>query len=280
MLCLLVCVQVLGELLELQFHLLIFSGPLIAAQLLLKGYLITQGAIVVFLFLAWLLLTLFRTTHDIPPTANLHELNPLTEFKHWLTLSHHIWPILIISLVLGFIDSTFWTVGTVWTVKLSQINPWGTWLLSFYLLPFICIGFPLANLKIEHGKKKLAEKFLGISGLFFAGMALHENLSWQLAMVALASSALAVCYPMLQGAYSDLIARMGKEKKEMIGLTSSATNISYVIWPTIAGLISLKVGERLTFSYLGMGIIVVSIILLLVTPKKLELPQKEIKTWN
>lgn len=257
-----------------------FFGPLVAAQLLMKGYLITQGAIVVFLFFAWVLLVITKSFHDTAPVADLTKLNPITEIKHWLTLSEHIWPVLIISLLLGFVDSTFWTVGAVWTEKLAQTNPWGGWLLSFYLLPFILIGLPVARMGIEVGKKKLAEKYLGIAGIMFILMAVNENLGWQIAMVAAASSALAVCYPMLEGVYSDIIARMRQEKKEMIGLTSSVTNISYIIWPVVAGLISSMVGPRLTFSYLGGLIVIVSVILLLVTPRKLKLPQEEIKTWH
>lgn len=257
-----------------------FLGPLIAAQLLLKGYLITQGAIVLFLFFSWVLLVLTKSFHDAPPTADLTNLNPITEFKHWLSLSERIWPVLIISLILGFIDATFWTVGAVWTEKLAQVNPWGGWFLSFYLLPFICIGLPIAKMEINTGKKKLAEKFLGLAGIFFVLMAFYEQIEWQLAMVALASSALAICYPMLEGVYSDIIARMGREKKEMIGLTSSVTNISYVVWPVFAGLIATRVGERLTFSILGILIVVVAVTLLFVTPKKLRLPQEEIKSWE
>ncbi len=73
---------------------------------------------------------------------------------------------------------------------------------------------------------------------------------------------------------------MGKEKKDMIGLTSSVINISYIIWPVFAGLLASKVGERLTFSYMGVLVLTISIILLFVTPRKLKLPQTEIKTWE
>jgi MFS family permease len=257
-----------------------FLGPFIAAQLLLHGILLTQGAVIIFLSSALLLLTLSKNMHDAPTQVDFSDLNPWTEFKHWLTLSTHIWPVLIISLVLGFIDSTFWTVGVIWTEKLTKINPWGIWFLPLYLLPFICLGIPLSSWKIYQGKKKMAEKFLALSGIFLLAMAVSSNVSWQLAVVCLSSSALAVCYPLLQGIYSDIIARMGTEKKDMIGLTSSVTNISYIFWPVFAGIITSKVGERLTFSWLGVGVLVIALVLFFVTPKKLKLPQNEIKSWD
>lgn len=257
-----------------------FLGPFIAAQLIIHGIFLTQGTIIIFLTVSLLILTLTKKIHDAPAEVDFSDLNPWAESKHWLTLSEHIWPVLVISLAVGFIDSTFWTVGAIWTEKLTKINPWGVWFLPLYLLPFICLGIPLSQWKIYQGKKKMAEKFLGLAGIFLVAMAASASVSWQLAVVCLSASALAVCYPLLEGVYSDIIARMGREKKDMIGLTSSVTNISYIIWPTFAGIIASKVGERLTFSWLGAGILATAAILIFVTPKKLKLPQNEIKTWD
>jgi MFS family permease len=257
-----------------------FLGPFIAASLLLHGVFITEGSVVIFLVVSLVLLTLTKKIRDTPTQVDFHGLNPWMELKHWLTLSEVIWPALIISLVLGFIDSTFWTIGAIWTEKLTKINPWGVWFLPLYLLPSICLGIPLSRWKISSGKKKLAEKFLGLSGITFTAIAISGSVAWQLAVICLASCSLAICYPLIQGVYTDIIARMGSEKKDVIGLTSSVVNLSYIIWPVFAGLIASKVGERLTFSWLGVGVLMIAVILLFVTPKKLKLPQNEIKTWD
>ena len=257
-----------------------FLGPFIANLILNKGFLVTQGTIIIFLVAALALLTFTRKMHDAPTTVDFLNLNPWIEFKHWLTLSEHIWPIIIITLLLGFIDSTFYTVGSVWTEKLAHVNPWGVWFLPLYLLPSICLGIPLAGWVIASGKKKLTEKYLALGGIILAAIGFSGSIPWQLAIICLSSSALAVCYPLLGAVYSDLISRMGSEKKDMIGLTNSVTNLSYIIWPTFAGIITASVGERMTFSYLGIGVFVVAVILLFVTPRKLKLPQTEIHTWE
>jgi len=257
-----------------------FLGPFIANAILNKGFLITQGTILVFLVGALVLLTLTKKVHDIPATVDFLDLNPWVEFKHWLTLSEYIWPIIVISLVLGFIDSTFYTVGSIWTEKLAHFNPWGIWFLPLYLLPSICLGIPLARMRIGVGKKKLSEKYLALAGIILAGIGLSESVHWQLTIVCLSSSALAVCYPLLGSVYSDLIGRMGSQKKDMIGLTNSVTNLSYIIWPTFAGIITASVGERFTFAYLGIGVFAVAVVLLFVTPRKLKLPQEEIRSWD
>lgn len=257
-----------------------FLGPFIAQELLSHGILITQGTIVIFLVVALIILSLSKNGRETASELNLENISPLKELAHWAILTKAIWPALCIGLILGIIDATFYTVGAVWTEKLSMVNSWGVWFLPLYLLPSICIGIPLSNWNIENGKKKLAEKFLGISGIFFAGIALYSSIPWQLAMVALASSALAVCYPLLEGVYTDFLTRMGSDKKDMMGLTGSVVNVSYIIWPVFAGIIASKVGERMTFFWLGVVVIIASIVLLLVTPRKLKLPQTEIKTWE
>jgi MFS family permease len=257
-----------------------FLGPLIAAYLLIRGYFVTEVVILLCLLAAFIIFTLTRSSHDGATQIDLREINPWVELKHWFSLSKHIWPAIVLSLLLGIIDSTFWTTGAVWSEKLASINIIGGLFLPLYQLPSIFLGVFIAELGIYKGKKKLSEKILILAGIFLAGLALKGTIAWQLSMVLLSSIALAVCYPLVAGVYTDIVARMGKEKKEMIGLVSSITNVAYVIWPPVAGFIALKVGERLTFSVVGVMVVAVSVILLFVTPKKLRLPQTEMKRWR
>jgi MFS family permease len=257
-----------------------FLGPLLATAVLFKSYVLAEGLILVFLVTALFLLSLFKGPHDTPAKIDIKDINPWVELKHWLTLSRHIWPAMILSLLLGFIDSTFWTTGAIWTEKLAKINYLGGLFLPFYQLPAIFFGVIVAGWGIYKGKKILTEKFLAVAGFFLIALAVSDAIYWQLSMVLLASAALSICYPLLEGVYTDIVARMGKEKKDMIGLTSSVVNVSYVIWPPVVGVVAGLIGERLTFSFVGVLVVVVSLILLFVTPKKLRLPQKEINKWD
>jgi len=257
-----------------------FLGPLLATAVLLKSYILAEGLILIFLVAALLLLSIFKGPHDVAPKIDIKDVNPWVELKHWLALSKHIWPAMVISLLLGFIDSTFWTTGAIWTEKLAKINYLGGLFLPFYQLPAIFLGVVIAGWGIYKGKKILTEKFLIVAGIFLIGLAVSNTIYWQLSMVLLSSAALSICYPLLDGVYTDIVARMGKEKKDLIGLTSSVVNVSYVVWPPVVGVVAGLIGERLTFSFVGGLVVVVAVILLFVTPKKLRLPQTEIKTWE
>ena len=257
-----------------------FLGPLLAAAVLLKSYVFAEGLILVFLVLALLMLSLFKAHHDAPTQIDLKDVNPWVEFKHWLTLSKHIWPAMVLSLLLGFIDSTFWTTGAIWTEKLAKINYLGGLFLPFYQLPAIFLGVVVAGWGIYKGKKILTEKFLIVAGIFLIALAISDTVYWQLSMVLLSSAALSICYPLLDGVYTDIVARMGHEKNDLIGLTSSVVNVSYIVWPPVVGIVAGIIGERLTFSFVGVLVVIVSVILLFITPKKLRLPQEEIKSWE
>lgn len=261
-------------------NLAFFLGPLIATIFILKSYISIEIIFLTFILIAFLILMFSQNTQDVPIQIDLKKINPWMEFKHWMTLARVIWPLVIISVLIGFIDSTYWTVGAVWTEKLAAINSLGGLFLSLYQFPPIFLGLIVAKWGIYKGKKFAAEKFLIFAGLFLFGLFLNDSIIWQLAMVLISSIALAICNPLLEGVYTDIVARMGKEKKDMIGLRSSTINLSYIIWPPIAGIISENVGERFTFSYLGLAVALVSFILLFVTPKKLRLPQEEIKKWG
>lgn len=66
----------------------------------------------------------------------------------------------------------------------------------------------------------------------------------------------------------------------MLGLSSSTISLAYIVGPAIAGWVASMVGERMTFAVLGLGVALISLILLIVTPKKIKLPQSEIETWD
>lgn len=265
---------------DIFLNLAYFMGPLVGSLLLLRGNIEIEAFILVFLFIAFVTFSLSKSIHGVEETNKFEGLNTLTELKHWLTLSKIVWPILIVSFLLGCIDSTFWTVGAVLTEKLSAANAAGAFFLPFYLLPAIPVGLIVAKWGVYKGKKILGEKFLILAGMFLILMPLSSNIFWLLFIVFISSLMLGVCYPLIQAVYTDLVARMGKEKKEMVGLTSSVMNVAYIVWAPIIGFVAFKLGDIKTFAVIGVVTVVVGVILLFITPRKLKLPQVEMGTWK
>lgn len=256
-----------------------FIGPMIAGWLLMKGKIYPAIFAISFVLIGFLILHFSKKTHDRPVEINIKEVNFVKELEHWGVLFKHVWPILILSIFLGLIDSFFWTIGAIWTGILAQKNFLGSMFLPLYTLPALFMGFIVVRLKIYKGKKRLAIKFLFLAGIFLALLGLFDAIYWQLTMVFMASLMLSVVYPLTDGVYTDIVARMGRERKHMIGLSNSTSSIAYIIGPIVAGFIASSFGEKNTFVIMGVATALVSVVLYFVTPKKLKVPQSEIKTW-
>ncbi len=256
-----------------------FLGPLIAAVVLLKGMVATETVFLSFLAIALFMLVSLKVVQDGKSQWGKEHVSPMGELKHWIRLSKVIWPVIVINILLGFVDSTFWTTGAVWTERLAGESFLGGLFLPFYMLPSVFLGYAIVKWGIYKGKKILSEKLLIAAGGFLMLFAVSDNIIWILAMVLLSASAIAISYPLVEGVYTDLVSRMGRDKEDMIGLSGSTFNLAYIIWPPIAGFLTSQIGERLSFSYLGLILILASVGLLFVTPKKLRLPQNEIHEW-
>lgn len=208
------------------------------------------------------------------------EINLLKEISYWRVLFVHVWPMILASLFLGILDATFWTTGTVLSENLAKQNWWGGFFLPMYMFPPLFVGLIVMKWGISTGKKKWAEIFMLLAGLILAGLALSDNVPLMIIIVFLSSTMLSVAYPLIDAVYSDVLARLGHERKHLIGLSSSVISLAYIIGPIIAGALATEVGEKMTFVVMGGLLAVISIILLAVTPRKLRMPQQEIATWD
>ena len=221
-----------------------------------------------------------RDRNESVSAEQVERFSILKEIKHWKALAEHVWPVLLISLVMGVVDATFWTTGTVLSDSLAVKNWLGGMFLPFYTLPMVVVGVIVAKWGIYRGKKKMAEIFMLISGILLSCMPLGNSIYFFLLVSFLTGTALSIAWPLTDAVYSDITSRMGQGGKHMMGLSSSTLSLAYIVGPVLAGLIAQMVGEKMTFSVVGIMMSMVAIVLLLVTPKKLRLPQTEIQTWH
>ena len=257
-----------------------FLGPLISGFLVSINFQYPIYFALFFSLVSGLILLLTKKHHERPVTVEFEKVSIVSEIEHWKVLFKRIWPMLILSITLGIIDSFFWTTGAVYTEELAKVSFWGRFFLPTYALPSLFVGIIIVKKGIVSGKKKTALRFFLLSGIFLALMGVYESIYWQLLIVFCSSLALAISYPLIEGVYSDVIDRMGSQKKHMIGLCFSTISISYMIGPIVAGFATTLVGVINTFVYLGIAVVIISLILIAVIPKKLKLPQNEIKKWQ
>jgi MFS family permease len=257
-----------------------FLGPLIGALVIVKGEWMNAALAIFFTLIGAGILLFFRNHHERPFSFDLKEVNILAEISHWKVLLKYVWPVVVLSLTLGIIDSTFWTTGTVLTEKLTRESAYGSFFLPLYQLPSLFVGFVMARFSVYEGKKKWAILFMLFGGITLMGVGVAPSLILILLSVFVSSILTSICFPLTNAVYTDLVARMGRERKHLIGLSSSSVSLAYIIGPTIAGLITSLVGDKMTFTVIGGAGAFIAIFLLLVTPKKIRLPEGEISAWG
>lgn len=258
-----------------------FIGPLISGFIVGKSFHLPIYLSLFFSFIAFLILIVSRKRHDRTVTIEIDKISMACECEHWIVLFKKVWPVLIVGLLLGIIDAFFWTTGAVYATVLSENNGWwGSLFLPMYTLPSLFVGLIIVKKGIVSGKKRMALRFFLLSGIFLTMMSAFNSVLWQLLMVFCTGLALAITYPLIDGVYSDIIERMHRQRKHMMGLCSSATSISYIIGPILAGIVTQIFGSINTFVILGVFVIIVAFVIVLATPKKIKLPQEEIKKWK
>lgn len=214
-----------------------------------------------------------------PVVVEVEELSLKKEFGHWLVLWRHIWPLLFMSLMIVILDSAFWTVGTIINDDLAKVSSIGGLFVSIYMAPSMFVGFLINRLSIHEHKKRWAQTLLLLGGIALSLITVFHSVYWYLAVVAIFSTLTALSWPLIDATYTDLVVRMGRERKHMIGLCSSVNSLGYIIGPILAGWLSGILGNFQTFAFYGLVLALLSIVLLIVTPRKLRLPETEIQKW-
>ena len=133
---------------------------------------------------------------------------------------------------------------------------------------------------IYKGKKKLTELFMLLSGILMVFMTLTNSITFLLLLALGVGIVTAVCWPLKDAIYTDVTNRMGHEGKHMIGLSGSTVSVAYIFGPIISGAVAQVFGEKNTFVVVGLLVSLVSVFLLIFTPKKMRLPESEIKSWT
>jgi len=261
-----------------------FIGPMIGSWLFVwKGNLViifVYASLALVSYVIWLLVNSKKNRIISEDDKLIDGFNLMEEVEHWKVLFVHVWPILLVSYVLGIVEATFWTTGVVLSDNLVEKSWLGGLFLSAYVMPAIFIGFVVARLGIYKRKKKLAEIFLLLSGIFMAGLGLASTTTELVILALLIGIVSSVAWPMVNAVYSDILTRMGREQKHMTGMASSMVNLSYITGPVIAGFLAGIIGEQKTMMWVGIFVSLIAVILLMVTPRKLKLPQVEMAEWK
>lgn len=270
-----------AQALLLTFYSLAYTiGPIIAGVLVLGGDTHVLFAAGMLLTIGVVLMKILLPKNHTHIDVEIKKINIAAEVGHWKVLFSAVWPIVLMSLMIGLIDSVFWTSGTVLSERLAGESVLGNFLVPAYMLPSLFMGFVVMRMNIVSGKKRLSQISMLVAGALLFLVGFSQNILMLIAVVFISSIFIAFSYPLVEAVYSDVIERMGRKRWHLIGLGSSTASIAYIVGPILAGALSSSFGERSTFAFLGVLTVAVAFLLLVMTPKKLHIPQEVVSKWK
>lgn len=234
---------------------------------------------IAFIYFIVLFLTSKKGKNEIIKEDVHKPLKFVKEIHLWGKVGKIIFPMLVFSVLLSMIDSFFWTIGPLIAESETVIKPFGGVLLTIYTIPSLFVGWFIGPVTKKFGKKRSGMTALFVSCLVLILFAFGTNPFLLVLVIFLSSFLLAFSWPAMRGTYADYIAESPQLEKEITALEDFAGNIGYVIGPISAGIMADLVGNTSSFAYLGIFAAVVTVILLSVTPRSIEVkvPSKDLK---
>jgi len=193
-----------------------------------------------------------------------------SEFNVWGRIGRILLPVLILTLMLNFIDAFFWTIGPIFAESLSDIQRFSGFFMVAYSLPALLAGWTVSLFTKKYGQKRTAFISLLIGSIFLSLIYFINNQIFIIIDIFVSSVFISISWPAINGAYADYISETTKYEKEIEGLEDFYTNLGYIIGPMIAGFAASILGNSGAFSFIGLTGIAIAIILIFITPKKIN----------
>lgn len=252
-------------------------GPIVAAFVLSRSF--DMGFITVFIFLgiALFLTIVFRLAfvpkkHSEVGDATIHK-SWLSEFKIWKLLFKRVWPLLSLQFLVTVIDASYWTIGTLLMQSLIEKHFLGGFLLTAYIVPSTLVGLFLTKLTLASGKKRTALITTICAGSLLALYMFINSVPLLIVITGCISFFLGIAVPQMKATFEDYISRLKENGSEMIGIQGSSTSIAFIVGPILATSIATVFGIQEAFSFLGVLMFALAVLLLYVTPRKIRMPQ-------
>jgi len=194
-----------------------------------------------------------------------------SEIKAWFYVWRRLKSVLIFVTLLFAVDATFWIIAPLLSEEFANFPSFGGMFLALSVTPPLFISLFVGRVTGKFGKKRVAFVSFAIASLFFSSIGFIHNPYIILGVVFLGSTVSAFAFPSIQGAIADYLSESRRHDNEILGVYDFSTNIGYVIGPIFAGIMADLIGNFMTFSLVAIIAFFVSVVLLIVTPRSIEI---------
>lgn len=211
----------------------------------------------------------------------LQSINLFRQIVFWKVYAKRILPVILLGIILEIFDAYFFIFGGLFGEKLSNSELYSWVPLVLYIAPSLLSNLLISQNPINKKKKKYSQIALLVSSLFFIPIFALANYPYMIFGLIFSGAFIMSFAPTLNEAvYSDLMHRSKLNRDELLGLAKANSSFAYIVGPLVFGVIADKFDYYLIFSLLGVIGVVIAISLLFITPRKIKLPQKELRSMN
>jgi MFS family permease len=208
----------------------------------------------------------------------IKNINFFKEFSFWKILEPRIYPALILGSLIMIINAAVSTIGGLLGRQIFS-NKDLDWIIIFaFSVPTVLISLFFSKLKIKTHKKYFSQLMFALASLSLILLTFFENFPVLIVILFFMISLLVSgSWIFNEAVYSDLARRVGKNNLHINSMERIYESLGWLIGPIIIGFLSDKTNYFSALTILGIICLFISIILIIITPTKLRLPQKEIE---
>jgi len=261
----------------------IIAGFLIGVFLDIKPFVAAWLFLVLALIFFIILLILLRKENKL---KQKHEKNAQEEIKDrisvskqrkyseiyiWKRLSKLILPVLLLTVMINVVDAIFCEIGPLVAEGWVNLGILSSLFLVGYLLPFVFVSWFVSFFTNIFGKKRTAIYALLLSCVFLLPFYFVTSPFILIVLTFLSGTFIAICDPANRATYADYVSETRSIETEIESQADFATNFGYVIGPIMAGYFADTFGNIPAFAVIGVIGVIVSLILLSITPKEINI---------
>lgn len=205
------------------------------------------------------------------------KLSIFKDMKLWEILGSKVFPIIVVGVIISFINGSVMTFGGLMGVELFD-KAGLDWIIVFtFAVPSILASLVLTRFPVRKFKKLLSQMLIILSG-FTLCMLPFFRVHPEMIIIGffLCSLFLSIAWIFNEAVYSDLADRAGEEKLYINGMERINDSIGYLFGPIIIGMLADRTDYYIAFSFIGFVCMIIGIILMMTTPRKIMIPHQEI----
>ncbi len=266
------------SLISIVYNVAAIIGPILASFIIEDFFLVLLVFQLISLISIFVVGYITRKEIKVTPKSKIKStLSLFRGLEIWKVLVPKVLPLILFSIGIGIIDSTYWTIGGLYASQIFKNNDLSWITIVMYSIPFIFGSIIMAKLNMKKFKKLTSQIFLAINAVLLLIFFIPDiNPFIAMGIILVSSFFLALASPLNDAAFSDLLTRLNEKMEHLVGIKKISYSIAYIIGPVLSGFLTENFGFQNTFAIMGLGLLILAVTLLSITPKKIRLPQTEL----